>query len=484
MTLILVNNTFKYELECVIKLFFPNEKIAVNYGDLPVFDDCFYAKIKRGRCFSYLFTYVKIGDKSKRMAKKISLDCENLEAKQEIYLAKMLFTILSKMTSKTPKWGILTGVRPVKRVNDLIECGLGKEEIIQKLGKDFFVHKNKAELSYQTALTQQFALRNFSTPSFSLYISIPFCPTRCSYCTFISNTTHHNEKLISEYVENLKKEIFYTSKVMNKIGLKLDTVYFGGGTPTSLSARLLTELMREVNNCFDVKNAREYTVEAGRPDTITAEKLEAIRKYGATRISINPQTFSDEVLKVIGRNHSSKEIFDAFFMARKLGFDNINMDIIAGLPTDTAENFSHTVDKIVDLSPENVTVHTLYVKRASEIVKEREKLIVNDVGKMVNNAYIKFSKAGYNPYYLYKQKNTLDNLENTGYSKKGFESLYNIYIMEEIQTIIALGAGASTKLVRPDADIKRVFNYKFPLEYNKHFDIMLAKKDEITQYFR
>ncbi len=484
MTLSLFGNSFKYELECVIKLFFPNEKITHLNEEFPLEEDFFVAKVKKGTNFSYLFVTVNIFGQKKRKAQKLSNSTENIDAKIEMNLCKILFLILQELTGKEQKWGVLTGVRPVKRVNNMLKKNMSKEEIITSLEEDFFVSRRKSELCYNTALTQENALKGFNEKSYSLYISIPFCPSRCSYCSFISNTTKGNDKLIQLYVENLRREISYTAKVMESLDLTLDTVYFGGGTPTSITALQLESLMAEVANSFDLTKVREYTVEAGRPDTITAEKLAVIKAFGANRISINPQTLNNEVLEKIGRLHSVNQVEEAFNLARNLGFSNINMDLIAGLPFDTVESFSNTMDKIVSLSPENVTLHTLYVKRCADLVSDRAKLQENPAKEMVEIAYEKLEKAGFNPYYLYKQKNTLDNLENTGYSKSGFESLYNIYIMEEIQTIVALGAGASTKLVAKGKNIERVFNYKFPLEYNNHFEVMLQRKGKILDYFK
>ena len=290
---------------------------------------------------------------------------------------------------------------------------------------------------------------------------------------------------IPEYLDNLCKEIEYTGALVKKLGLKLDTVYFGGGTPTTLEAVQLERLMKTIAASFDLSHLREYTVEAGRPDTITAEKLETIKKNGCTRVSNNPQTLSDSVLEKIGRKHTTEQFFSAFDLARKVGFESINTDIIAGLPTDTPESFANTVDKLIQLGADNITVHTLSIKRAARLNHQREEgLLENPADKMVSYATGRLLESGYVPYYLYRQKNMLENLENIGWSKQGKESLYNVYIMEEVQTILAVGAGGSTKLVDLDGKrLERVFNYKFPLEYNKHFDLMLQKKNEVEDFY-
>ena len=265
----------------------------------------------------------------------------------------------------------------------------------------------------------------------------------------------------------------------------LDTVYFGGGTPTTLEAHQLERLMKTIAASFDMSHLREYTVEAGRPDTITKEKLETIKRNGCSRVSINPQTLSDSVLKKIGRNHTTEQFYKAYELARETGFDCINTDIIAGLPSDDAESFSFTVDKLIEMGAENITVHTLSIKRAARLNRDREEgLLENPADQMVQYATKRLLESGYVPYYLYRQKNMLENLENIGWSKPGRESLYNVYIMEEVQTILAVGAGGSTKLVDLDGKrLERVFNYKFPLEYNKHFDLMLQKKNEVEDFY-
>lgn len=290
--------------------------------------------------------------------------------------------------------------------------------------------------------------------------------------------------LIPEYTENVCREIEYTAQIVKKLGLKLDTVYFGGGTPTTLSAEQLEKIMQTIAENFDLSYLREYTVEAGRPDTITREKLETIKANGCKRISINPQTLNDGVLEAIGRKHTVKQFEESYQLARSVGFDCINTDIIAGLPTDTVESFKNTIDRLIELSPENITVHTLSIKRAARLNQGDKAVLENPADKMVDYATKRLRESGYQPYYLYRQKNMLENLENIGWAKKGCESLYNIYIMEEVQTIIAMGAGGSTKLVDlKNGRLERVFNYKFPLEYNKHFDLMLEKKNEIEDFY-
>lgn len=485
MTLIFSGNDFKYELESVVKLFIPATLFDIHYDIKSEYfqDDFCFIRRKKGRKRTYLYTICKIGGNTEIEVQSILNSEQNYEGNCEITLAQLLFMCLKTLTGKSAKWGILTGIRPVKRVNKMLDEGKSKQEIESELSGKFLCNKDKIDIAYKTALTQKKALENMSDNSFSLYISIPFCPSRCSYCSFVSQSVESSIKLISEYVDRLCDEIAYTAKLICDKGLKLDTIYFGGGTPTSLEANQLEKIMKTISQNFDLSNLREYTVEAGRADTITREKLEVIKSCGADRISINPQTLNDRVLKAIDRRHTVKQFLDSFKLAKEIGFNSINTDLIAGLPTDTVESFKKTIDEIISLNPDNVTVHTLSIKRAAFLNRESDTVIDNPAEQMVDYASYRLMDSGYNPYYLYRQKNMLENLENIGWSKQGKESLYNIYIMEENQSIIALGAGASTKIVLKDGHLNRIFNYKFPLEYIKHFDIMLQKKDEAVKLF-
>ncbi len=398
----------------------------------------------------------------------------------------MLYLIMERLTGITPAWGMVTGIRPVKKINELMERGLDKPEIFSVLKEKYYVSDEKLELAYSTAVTQSDALNALDKRSYSLYVSIPFCPSRCSYCSFVSHSIESAgaKKLLPDYVKKLCEEIALTAETAKELGLRLDTVYIGGGTPTVLSAEQLAEVMSAVKKNFDISKIREYTVEAGRSDTITEKKLEIIRDFGATRISVNPQTMNDSVLEAIGRRHTAKDVVSAFETARRLGFGNINMDVIAGLPTDTPESFAQTIETLCGMDPESITIHTLTVKRSSALFSEEERRIDGRTGEMVGSGQKRLLGAGYLPYYLYRQKNTVDNLENVGFAKAGYECLYNIYIMEEAQTILAAGAGGSTKLVNTETGkIVRLFNYKFPYEYISRYDKMIAKKAGIVKFF-
>lgn len=500
MRLIYFGNDYKYDTEAVMKLFYPAEKFEFFYCDdkleaLKLCDTEAYrgdyaliAKLMIDGRLSLSAT-VRINGHEEGCSDLYPTDLPDDICKME--LSKHLYNSLSRRTGITSQWGVLTGVRPVKQVHRLTNRGLGKEEVFRVLRESFLVSEEKCRIAWETAETQRPLLEETArrgAKSFGLYVSVPFCPTRCSYCSFISMSAQGDaiKKLIPPYIENLCDEIRYTGRIARELGLTADSVYFGGGTPTTLSAAQLTRIMTTLEESFDLSKIREYTIEAGRPDTVTAEKLGAIREKGCTRVSINPQTLSEDVLKNIGRSHSTEQFFDAFRIAREAGFRTINTDIIAGLPGDTIESFRATIDGLIELSPENITVHTLSVKRSSNLNMEggKNEVFENPASEMVEYANEKLSAAGYRPYYLYRQKNMVDNLENIGWAKAGHESVYNICIMEEVQTILAMGAVGSTKLMdTEDGRLERIFNYKYPQDYNNNFQLMLKRKDRIREFY-
>lgn len=415
-------------------------------------------------------------------SQKVSMPAQADKKQEEYAICSALFQLLRRVTGKQPPWGMLTGVRPVRLVRNLYVSGMSEEQAARHLREDCFVSAEKLDLAMRIEKLQRPILAAVEPRSFSLYISIPFCPSRCSYCSFVSRTTGESAKLIEPYVERLCEELQAIGDLAQKLSLRLESIYIGGGTPTAISAQQLHKLMNTVAACFDLSRVREYTVEAGRPDCTTPEKLAVLKEQGATRISINPQTLSDEVLRAIGRRHTAQDVLDCFDTARKLGHNNINMDLIAGLPLDTVEGFSRSLAGVMDLGPENITVHTLTLKRASTLVEDHAPDQYGDVAKMLS-ACTCLDRAGYRPYYMYRQKGTLQNLENTGYTKPGFEGLYNIYIMEEVHTILSAGAGGSTKLVAPNGHIKRIFNHKYPLEYLRCYDVVQQRKQGIEDFY-
>lgn len=403
-------------------------------------------------------------------------------AETEYLVCRALFLLLCRATGSRPPWGMLTGVRPVRLVRRLRAAGRAPEEVEAVLRGRYFVSEEKYRLAARTADNEAAVLALNTPRSYSLYISIPFCPSRCSYCSFVSRTTAESGRLIAPYMARLCEELADIRALARRMNLRLETVYIGGGTPTAIPPEALRLLLDTVRTEFDIGAVREYTVEAGRPDCTTPEKLSIIQDAGATRISINPQTLSDSVLRAIGRRHTAQDILDCFAEARRLGFQNINMDLIAGLPGDTAEGFAASLRGVLALRPENVTVHTLTLKRASNLVTDGAQAAYGDAARMLAACGC-LEEAGYEPYYLYRQKGTLQNLENTGYTKPGFAGLYNVFIMEEIHTILSAGAGGSTKMVGTDGAIRRIFNYKYPSEYIEHFDEVRARKKGVEEFY-
>ena len=400
----------------------------------------------------------------------------------EYALAALVYRLLCRRTGKRPPWGMLTGVRPVRIIHDSRAKGMSESEIRRLFCHKYDVTDEKFELALDIA-NRQSPWMQADERDYSLYIGIPFCPSRCSYCSFVSRTIEKEKKLVQPYVDLLCRELEDIRSLADHNRLHLKTIYIGGGTPTSLSAGQLRQLMGTVRRLYDLGDIQEYTVEAGRPDCTDLEKLEVLKEYGATRISINPQTLSDEVLARIGRRHTAEDVIRCFEQARSVGHTNINMDLIAGLPGDTPDGFSATLDGVLTLSPENITVHTLTLKRASNLVIEQRQEEYGDVAQMISRCNV-LGKAGYAPYYLYRQKGTLQNLENTGWCKPGYEGLYNIYIMEEVHTILSAGAGGSTKLRQQKGNlIKRVFNYKYPLDYINGFDAVLQRKEGVNDFY-
>ena len=382
-------------------------------------------------------------------------------------------------------WGILTGIRPAKIAVKALREGKSPEAVVEYFVKECGANLSKANLALEVALTEAPIIDKMYPDGVSLYIGIPFCPSRCLYCSFVTNGTERARRLMPEYIEALKKEIRYVSEIVKQNGDRIETVYIGGGTPTTLTPELLEDMLKCLYEYNDLSCVKEFTVEAGRPDTITEEKLRILKDYGVGRISINPQTMNDETLKVIGRKHSVADIIEAFYLARRCGFDDINMDLIAGLPGEDFEMFRHSLKEVEKLSPEDTTVHTLSIKRSSILNEYRDSYRMTDgeeVSRMVDHAREYMKSRGKIPYYMYRQKNQLGNLENVAYCKKGHESLYNIYIMEELQTIISMGAGGVTKTVDRETDrIERIFNVKEAKDYIERLDEMLERKSVLIR---
>ena len=473
----IIQNGFQceYEMQIFYRLFFSDDEDAMVFSNfeykekqINVYTEIIYG----GRAYfeDYYFDY-DISGKSERQINKIfKTSC----TKSFCHAAK-------KIKNISLPWGVMSGIRPAKNVRTLIDEGKNKEEIYDELKNVYEVSDEKIKLAYTVAQNEKKLIENISVGSVSIYIGIPFCPTRCRYCSFVSTDIRVSGKYMEEFVEKLLLEIDKTSEVINKMGAYVENIYIGGGTPSTLEARYINEICERLKKNFDFKKIKEFTFEAGRPDTITEEKLKKIKNGGVNRISINPQTMNEETLKKVGRRHTPDMVRDCFKLARKVGFNNINMDLIAGLPDETAEDFYYSIDEVIKLNPENITVHSMAIKRAASLGYKNDELTkANEMNKMLSYAEKRMEEKNYKPYYMYRQKNISGNLENVGYAKDGCMSTYNVNIMEEKQTIIALGGGGSSKIVMGDR-IERVFNFKDPLEYINRFDEILGKKDEILE---
>lgn len=480
-----IGHNFDYEMEKIIRLFLPFEKVEVfkskeegeRYAVCEVLSSGTDIAVRAEVCLE-----------NARAEFCAPLDKTVSDSKKETQheLGRQLLFCFEKLTGYRPDWGILTGVRPAKLF--LRYCNdYGQDYAIDFFKHKFLVSEEKITLCQEAVKGEEQIIGLSRDDSFSLYLSVPFCPTRCSYCSFVSHSAPKAQDIIQKYVDYLCRELEITAKISKELNLRLETVYMGGGTPTTLSAEQLQRVLSTVNHHFDMSNVREFTVEAGRPDTIDAEKLQVIKQNKVTRISINPQTMNDDVLCAIGRKHTSQDTINAFALARKLGFNNINMDLIAGLPTDTFESFKTTIEEILKLNPESVTVHSLSMKRASTLNVSgchSDIYLGAQASQMVNFGREMLTKNNILPYYMYRQSKTVGNLENVGYAKPGFESLYNVYIMDETHTILACGASAVTKLKGKDKTIiKRIFNFKYPYEYISGFDELISRKTEIGEFY-
>jgi len=368
-------------------------------------------------------------------------------------------------------WGTLTGIRPAKVAEKLLIKGKSQRSVLEALKKTYHVSPDRAALCLETAQKTLELKQTLVSRDVVLYVGIPFCPTRCAYCSFVSNSVEKSFDLIDPFIDTLLQEIEIMTGLVKELGQRIISVYIGGGTPTSLPVEALESLMTRLNQSFDFLNLREYTVEAGRPDTLTKEKLEVMTRLGVKRICINPQSMSEEVLSAIGRAHSPQDVFEAVSLVKKTKAA-LNMDIIAGLPQDSVEGFEKTLDTVIDFKPENITVHTLSLKKGSKIMLENTKIPGGaEVGKMLDYASKKLRENDYAPYYLYRQKYISGGFENIGWSKPGYEGIYNKCMMDELCTVLALGGGGVTKLVTTDGRIERIFNAKYPREY-----IMMTEK--------
>lgn len=467
-----INHPYSYHTEKIAVMFFPLEKLKKDGDDNVVI----ITKKENGTFF------VDINAYSRHIEKCVAIPdyCDEANV-----LSLLLYDALCELMGFSLPWGILYGVRPARLMHATVEKS-GLQKAKEKFLSDR-VQEKKVRLALSVMESENKIIALSKSNSFSLYISIPFCPSRCSYCSFVSHSIENTKSLIEPYCELLCSEIEQIGSIAKSLSLRLETIYFGGGTPTTLSARELDSILCAVEKSFDLSFLREYTVEAGRPDTITEEKLKTLLSHNVGRISINPQTFCDSVLENIGRRHTSQQTVDAYNLARKVGFENINMDFIAGLNSDTLDGFKKSIDTAVSLSPESITVHNLALKSGAYLATEKEFFDLgerNTACKMIDYSFETLTENGYSPYYMYRQSKSLGNLENVGYSKQGCECLYNVFMMDETHSVFAAGAGAVTKLVDPvTAHIERIYNYKYPYEYLGNFDEIKNRKQGIIDFY-
>jgi len=469
----LKGHRFLYDVQTMLQVFYPNS----NYYEV---EEIQMSKITVISELSDTFTYGAIYiDGKLKVEKRCEVAGSPISTRQKKRLIKLsLYLCLKEVTGYEPKWGIVTGIRPAKVVNELIDLGHDEGFIKKMLMTGYLAGEDKADLAITVAKAEHSILSKNQKGDFSLYIGIPFCPTRCLYCSFTSSPLDRYKNVVDLYLDKLIEELEFVADNVDKN--KLMTIYVGGGTPTSLNEEQLKRLLEKIDRLFDVKNISEYSVEAGRPDTITKEKLSIMKQNYVSRISINPQTMNHKTLETIGRQHSVDDVKLVYAMAEELGFDNINMDLILGLPNETIKDVEFTMKEILKLNPSSLTVHTLAIKRASRLKENLDDYSFVNVELMedmlkLGNEYA--NKMAMKPYYMYRQKNTIGNFENIGYCKAGYECIYNVEIMEEKQTIIAVGAGSTSKIYDSDTNqVSRVFNVKSVEDYLSRFDEMLDRK--------
>ena len=487
MKLDLINHDYKYAVEQILLMMFPEEK--PEYNETADTASRAVVSLSYGHVYVTAATKIHIDGDTFRGISRVKSELLTGKLVSDRLLGRIIkisfYKAAASATGKKTVWGALTGIRPAKIMTGMLESGTSPKQAKTQFCREYFVTPERAELCLDTALASLSVKRSLKKNDIALYVGIPFCPTRCAYCSFVSHSVEKSMKLISPFLEALFQEIDATSQVVRDLGLSINSVYIGGGTPTTLSAQDLGRLTEKISSSFDLTNILEYTVEAGRPDTITREKLSVLKASGVTRISINPQTMIDRVLSVIGRKHSAQDVLDAMAMARETSFQAINMDVIAGLPTDTPDSFKETLDTIIGLAPENITVHTLSLKKGARLSLEGTTIPSGaEVSEMLDYAATRLRQTGHSPYYLYRQKFMSGGFENIGWCAKGFESLYNICIMEELCTILSLGGGGVTKLVsQKSGKIERIFNAKYPYEYIDNIDKIISSKEKIKNFY-
>ena len=488
MKLVFRGHDDRYAVEQSLLAFFPEERPVYQEPE-PGEDNWARVDLHQGPVYATATTEIAHGGRlgrgtSRALLRDVTDEYERERLRQKA-VKLSFFKAARSITGVTPAWGALTGIRPGKLAARLLEQGKTPAQVSRILGDTYYVSPSRRRLAVETAQEGLRAKADLRPEDISLYIGIPFCPTRCAYCSFVSADVGRALKLIDPFLDALCRELAATGAMLADAGMRVRTVYFGGGTPTTLSAPQLDRLMGELADHIDLSGCTEYTVEAGRPDTITAEKLAVLARRGCSRVSVNPQTMQDAVLERMGRAHRADDILRAYALARESGIGCINMDLIAGLPGDSAAGFRASLDAVLALAPENVTVHTLALKKGSRLMEEGGGLPSGEaVADMLDYAWAALRGAGQRPYYLYRQKYMSGSFENVGWCRPGTESLYNICMMEELHTIVSLGGGGVTKLVdRATGYIERLANAKYPQEYIQKIDAICADKARVAQFY-
>lgn len=475
---------FEYDIHSLVRAFYPGVDVPIYYEKDQI-QTPYELMIKI--VYEENLITVSFQDTSGNCLDERNVAIDYYEDRKETknYLKRLVYEMLSAQTGETLPWGTLTGIRPTKIPMALLENGVTNTETEAYMRDTYYCSKEKTELSIMIANRERHILRDINYKSgYSLYIGIPFCPSICLYCSFSSSPIQVWKHRVDEYLDALCKEMEFASDLYR--GRELNTVYIGGGTPTTLEPAQLERLLNKIEECFHIDGIQEYTVEAGRPDSITREKLEVLRSHPITRISINPQTMNDKTLEVVGRKHTVEDTKNVFRLAREMGFENINMDLIVGLPGEGRAQVEHTMEEVTALDPDSITVHSLAVKRAARLAMFKDdykEMTFTNNREIMDMTADYAQKSGQFPYYLYRQKNMAGNFENVGYAKPNKEGIYNILIMEEKQSILALGAGASTKLVLPEGQIERIENVKDIKGYIERIDEMIERKRQGFQKY-
>lgn len=478
MKLLLQGHEERYALEQLQLSLFPLAPMEYTHEPFSHCDGA-VSSLSQGKVWLTATTVITLGPKKARASRRLKLENATVSNRRRL-LQQSYYQAAIQLLPSPPAWGALAGVRPTKLSTRHLLAGGTVQSCDRMLETQYFISPQRRQLCIDASVATLEALKQTGPRDLSLYVGIPFCPTRCSYCSFVSQAITKFSHLVGPYLQALLKEIAYTAPLVADAGYRIRTIYIGGGTPTTLTTVQMGQLMDALAAHFDLSHVIEYTVEGGRPDTLDKEKLTLIREKGCNRMSINPQTMNDSVLAEIGRCHTTRQTVSAYQMARDVGFTGINMDLIAGLPSDSVASFADSLEQILQLQPDNITVHTLALKRGSDLYGKRVPLpSAQDVGEMLDGTNARLRQAGFLPYYLYRQKYMSGNFENVGWCRPGYAGLYNIYMMEELQTIVSLGAGGMNKINLPGGKLERFHNPKYPKEYLERLDTVLAQKETL-----